>query len=108
MAIPDILAPDASIEIGYFGTGLNPGQKTAYGELAIEDYVAELQKGDFKQITDMSELKASHEIRLITDGEGDRSHKRKLYTCFVHEVTLGNDIYVLFDGQWFLVSRAYH
>lgn len=108
LAIPDILAPDASMEIGYFGTGLSPGQKTAFGELAIEDYVAELQKGDFNQIADMSELKASHEIRLIKDGEGDRSHKRKLYTCFVHEVTHGKDIFVLFDGQWFLVSREYH
>lgn len=108
MAIPDILAPDASLEIGFFGSGLSPGQKTAYGELAIEDYVTELQKGDFKQIADMSELKASHEIRVIKDGEGDRRHKRKLYTCFVHEVTHGNDIFVLFDGQWFLVSRAYH
>jgi len=108
LAIPDILAPEASLEIGYFGTGLSPGPKTAYGELTIEDYVAELQKGDLNQITDMAGLKGSHEIRVVTDGEGDRSHKRKLYTCFVHEVTQGNDIFVLFDGQWFLISRAYH
>lgn len=108
LAIPDILAPDASLEIGYFGTGLPSGPKAAYGELAIEDYVIELRKGDFDQINDMSSLKASHEIRVITDGEGDRSHKRKIYTCFVHEVTLSNDIFVLFDGQWFLVSREYH
>lgn len=108
LAVPDILAPEASLEIGYFGIGLPSGPKTAYGELAIEDYVSELQKGDFNQITDMSDLKGSHEIRVITGGEGDRSHKRKLYTCFVHEVTQGNDIFVLFDGQWFLVSRAYH
>ena len=108
LAIPDILSPDAGFEIGYFGSGLSPGAKTAYGELAIEDYVAELQKGDFNQIADMATLKGSHEIRVIADGEGDRSHKRKLYTCFVHEVTLRNDIYVLFDGQWYRVSRDYH
>lgn len=108
LAIPDILSPDAAMEIGYFGSGLSPGTKTAYGELTIEDYVAELQKGDFAQITDMATLKGSHEVRVIADGEGDRSHKRKLYTCFVHEVTLRNDIYVLFDGQWFRVSKDYH
>ena len=108
LAIPDILAPDDSLEIGYFGTGLPPGPKTAYGELAVEDYVAELQKGDFTQIADMSAIKGNHEIRVITDGEGDRSHRRKLYTCFVHEVTRKGDTFVLFDGQWFLISRAYH
>lgn len=108
LAIPDILSPESGLEIGYFGTGLSPGSKTAYGELAIEDYVAELKKGDFSQIADMNSLKGSHEIRIIVDGEGDRSRKRKLYTCFVHEVTLRSDIYVLFDGQWFRVSRDYH
>lgn len=108
LAIPDILSPDAGLEIGYFGTGLSPGQKTAYGELAIEDYVTELQKGDFKQIGNMADLKGSHEIRVIADGEGDRSHKRKVYTCFVHEVTLATNVYVLFDGEWFLVSQDYH
>jgi len=108
LAIPDILVPDASLELGYFGTGLPSGSKAAYSELVIEDYVNELRKGDFSQIADMSALKSSHEIRVMTDGEGDRSHKRKLYTCFVHEVTHEGDIYVMFDGQWFLVSRAYH
>ncbi len=108
LAIPDILSPDAGLEIGYFGTGLTPGQKQAYGELAIDDYVAELQKGDFDQIADMAALRGSHEIRVIADGEGDRAHKRKLYTCFVHEVTLRDDVYVLFDGQWFRISRDYH
>lgn len=108
LAIPDILSPDAGLEIGYFGKGLSPGQKTPYGELAIEDYVTELQKGDFKQITNMADLKSSHEVRVMADGEGDRSHKRKLYSCFVHEVTLAGEIFVLFDGEWFQVSADYH
>lgn len=108
LSIPDILSPDAGLEIGYYGTGLSPGAKTGYGELAIEDYVAELKKGDFNQIADMSALRGSHEIRVIADGEGDRSHKRKLYSCLVHEVMLRNNIYVLFDGQWYLISKSYH
>ena len=108
LAIPDILSPEAGLEIGYYGTGLLPGAKTGYSELAIEDYVAELQKGDFGQIADMAALKSSHEIRVIADGEGDRSHKRKLYSCLVHELNLRNNIYILFDGQWYLVSKAYH
>ncbi|API61057.1 hypothetical protein BSL82_09160 [Tardibacter chloracetimidivorans] len=108
LAIPDVLTPEANLEIGYFGNGLPSGPKMAYGELAIEDYVDELRKGSFTQIANMAEIKRSHEVRVITDGEGDRDHKRRLYTCFVHEVTLHKDIFVLFDGQWFLISRDYH
>ncbi len=108
LAIPDILSPDAYLEVGYFGAGLSPGQKTSYAEISIDDYVKEIVKGDFTQIADMSELKSSHEIRVVTDGEGDKSHKRKLYTCFVYEAQLRNDLYVLFDAQWYLVSRDYY
>lgn len=108
LAIPDVLAPEEGLEIGYFGTGLQPGSKTGYGELTIEDYVAELQKGDFGQIADMAALRASHEVRVIADGEGDRSRKRKLYGCFVLETIKAGHTYVLFDGQWFLVEANYH
>lgn len=108
LAIPDILAPDDSLEIGYFGTGLPPGQKAPFGELAIEDYVAELKRGRFNQVADMSDLKGSHEIRVVKNGEGDKSHRRKIYSCFVHEVSLNNDLFILFDGQWFLISQDYH
>ncbi len=108
LAIPDILAPDDSLEIGYFGTGLPPGTKTPYGELAIEDYIAELRRGKFSQILGMSDIKESHEVRVISNGEGDKAYRRKIYSCFVHEVKLKNDIFVLFDGQWFLISRDYY
>lgn len=108
LAIPDILAPDDSLEIGYFGTGLPPGQKTPFGEVAIEDYIAELRRGKFDQITDMGEIKGSHEIRVVTNGEGDKAHRRRIYSCFVHEVSLEKGIFILFDGQWFLISQDYH
>jgi len=108
IALPDIIGPEKSLEIDYFGTGLPPGQKVSFGELAIENYITELQRGGFDQIHSMRDLKASHEIRVISDGEGDRAQKRKLYTCFVHEVTINKRVYVLFDGQWFLINHEYH
>jgi hypothetical protein len=39
--------------------------------------------GQIKDITDMAALRASHEVRVIVDGEGDKKRKRKLYDCFI-------------------------
>lgn len=108
LAIPDILAPEEDLEIGYFGTGLPSGRKAAFSELAVEDYVAELQRGSFSSIADMSEVRASHEICVIKDGLADREHRRKLYSCFVFEASHQNQTYVLFDGQWYLVDDVFH
>lgn len=107
LAIPDILFPESVMEMGYFGVGLNPGAKTGYPEIAIEDYVGELVKGDFSKIGDMPALRASHEIRVIADGEGDKAHKRKLYSCFVFETKMNNLSYVLFDGEWYEVEASF-
>ena len=107
LAIPDILAPEEALEIGYFGTGFAKGRKPAFGELAIEDYVAELQRGDFTSIQDMADLKGSHEVCVMKDGQADRSHRRKLYSCLVYETQLKGETYVLFDGQWYLVDRGF-
>lgn len=108
LALPDILSPETAIEIGYFGTGLRSGTKQSYAELAIEEYVAELQAGDFSSIADMTALKASHEIRVMKDGEGDKKQKRKLYSCFVFETEYDGQTYVLFDGEWFLVELGFY
>lgn len=108
LAIPDILSPDEDLEIGYFGLGLASGRKKAFSELAIEDYVAELQRGSFSSISDMAELRASHEICVVKDGQADREHHRKIYSCFVYEVSHQNKTYVLFDGQWYLVDDTFH
>lgn len=108
IALPDILDPEEDIEIGYFGTGLRSGQKTAYSEIAIQDYVAELRVGDFSQIFDMATLRTSHDIRVIRNGEGDRKRRRKLYDCLVFEVEHQGVIYVLFGGEWFAVDKAFH
>jgi uncharacterized protein (TIGR04141 family) len=108
IALPDILSPEDSVEIGYFGIGLKSGRKQAYTQIAIEDYVGELRAGQIADIADMTELRASHEIRVITDGEGDKKQKRKLYDCFVYELTHKGNTYVLFAGDWFVVDQAFH
>lgn len=104
LAIPDILSPESPVEIGYYGHGLLPGGKTAYFELSIDDYVEELRKGDFASIADMTVIRTTHEIRVITDGEGDRTHKRRIYSCFVFESDEQGSRYVLFDGEWYLIA----
>jgi uncharacterized protein (TIGR04141 family) len=108
LAIPDILAPEDSYEIGYFGQGLPSGTKPGFAELAIEDYVAELLRGNFSSIKDMATLKSSHEIQVVKEGQGDRSRKRKLYRCFVSETVLRKHRYVLFDGQWYLIEKSFY
>jgi uncharacterized protein (TIGR04141 family) len=107
LAIPDILSPEAAVEIGYYGHGLVSGAKVAYAELSIDDYAGELRKGDFSKITDLSVIRATHEVRVITDGEGDRAHKRKIYSCFVYETDVDSARYVLFDGEWYLVATNF-
>ena len=108
VALPDILSPEEGVEVGYFGVGLKSGRKQAYTQIAIEDYVEELKAGQIADIADMAELRASHEVRVIVDGEGDRKQKRKLYDCFVYELTHKGDTYVLFAGDWFVVDNAFH
>src|SRR5439155_3373183 len=71
-------------------------------------YVEQLQKGQIKDIVDMAQLRASHEVRVITDGEGDKRQKRKLYDCFVYEIAYKGNTYVLFAGDWFVVDKAFH
>lgn len=108
ITLPDILSPEEGAEIGYFGIGLKSGKKQAHGQLAIEDYAAELRTGRINEITDMATLRASHEVRVIVDGEGNKRQKRKLYDCLVYELEHEGNVYVLFSGDWFSVDKAFH
>jgi uncharacterized protein (TIGR04141 family) len=108
IALPDIISPEDGVEIGYFGIGLKSGQKHPFGQLAIEDYVEQLKAGKFDEVADIATLRASHEVRVIVDGEGDKKQKRKLYDCFVYEAEHGGNVYVLFGGDWFVVDKAFH
>lgn len=107
LAIPEIIDPEARHDIGYFGVGFRPGAKTPFGELAIEDYIAELSAGRPSELADMADLKGSHEIRVVVDGEGDKKRKRRIYDCFVYEVAYKKTQYVLFAGEWYSVEKKF-
>lgn len=108
LTIPDVIDPEASHEIGYFGLGFRPGSKTGYGELAIEDYVAELSAGKPKELKDISDVKSSHEIRVVVDGQGQKERRRRLYDCFVFEAMHQGQTYVLFAGEWYCIDKSFY
>jgi uncharacterized protein (TIGR04141 family) len=97
------MAPDEGVEIAYFGFGTS-GKKKAYPDLSVEDYAAGLREAGF---TGTIEDVKRHEVRVIKDGAGDKHRRDKVYDCFVHEATDKGKIYVLFGGEWFLVSKEY-
>lgn len=108
LALPDLLDPEEGISVGYFGIGLRSGSKPEYPEVAIEDYVEELRTGRLQDIADMAMLRASHEVRVMHDGEGDKRRKRKVYDCFVFEADYKGSLHVLFGGEWFAVEKAFY
>ncbi|MEY9538067.1 uncharacterized protein (TIGR04141 family) [Bradyrhizobium diazoefficiens] len=108
IALPDVLSPEEALEIGYYGIGLKSGTKQTHWQVSIEDYVAELQAGNFGEIAEMDALRVSHEIRVVVDGEGDKRRKRKIYDCFIYEVEHDGSVYVLYAGDWYAVDKAFH
>ncbi|CAG2346629.1 MULTISPECIES: DUF6119 family protein [Burkholderia] len=108
IAIPEMINPEDAFEIGYYGSGLRSGSKATYPDVEIEDYVSELRSGRMADIADMSELKASHEIRVIVNGEGDKRQRQRLYDCFIFEAKYGGATYVLFAGSWYRIDSGYY
>lgn len=107
ITLPEIIDPEESGDFGYFGIGFNSGSKKSYGELAIEDYISELQAGRPNEISGIAELKASHEVRVVIDGQGDRQRRRRVYDCFVYEVNYKKKTYVLFSGEWYCIESKF-
>ncbi|MDQ2140762.1 TIGR04141 family sporadically distributed protein [Alcaligenaceae bacterium B3P038] len=107
ITLPEIIDPEKSGDFGYFGIGFNSGLKRSYGELAIEDYISELKSGRPQEISGIAELKASHDIRIVTDGQGDRRRRRRVYDCFVYEVNYKKQTYVLFSGEWYCIESNF-
>lgn len=108
LAFPDVISPNESHEIGYFGVGLRPGSKETFLELAIDDYVGQLRAGRFSEIANMSEIKNSHHVAVIEDGRRNSEYKKRIYECFVYELTDAGRTYVLFAGDWYLVDPNFH
>lgn len=107
LMMPDIIDPEAAYEIGYFGKGLNPGKKKGFGELAIEDYVAELKAGKPEELKSIADLRG-HEVRLVKNGQGNKEQARRLYDCFIFETDLDKVTHVLFAGEWYAIDTKYH
>ena len=107
MTLPEIIDPEEGRDFGYFGIGFKSGAKASYGELAIEDYIAELKAGRPADVPGIAELKASHEVRVVVDGQGDKKKSRRVYDCFVYEVTHEKKTYVLFSGDWYCIEDKF-
>ncbi|MFJ3376491.1 DUF6119 family protein [Pseudomonas sp. NPDC086112] len=108
IALPDIIGPEDGYEIGYFGVGLKSGKKDVFLEVSIEDYIGQIQAGRPSELSSMDVIKHGHEIRVVINGEGDRRQKRKIYDCFVYEVVLNGNTYVLFGGDWYLIDGGFY
>lgn len=107
LAVPDVLPSGSSSTLSYYGAHL-PTKKAHFEELAIEDYVEELRRGSFSSITGIGDFRSTHEVRSQSTAPGEPFGIRKVYDCFVFEATLSATNYVLFDGQWYEISKAYH
>ena len=107
LTIPEIIDPEGTHEIGYFGPGFRPGAKSGYGELTIEDYIAELKAGKPADLKDMADIKSSQEIRVVVDGQGNKQRRERLYDCFVFEAAHKSQTYVLFAGDWYCIEGKF-
>jgi len=76
IALPDILDPDEDVEIGYYGI-LRSGTKPAHAQLAIEDYVAELQAGEFSHTASKADIQRRLSNVRFTPESNPRSAPRQ-------------------------------
>jgi uncharacterized protein (TIGR04141 family) len=106
LAVPDILPTGPESQLTYCGSHL-PRKKGMFDGLAIADYVAELNAGDFTAITSMEEIRNSHQVRSRSEDPSAPHGHLKVYDCMVYETQHNNKQYVLFDGQWYEVGGTY-
>jgi uncharacterized protein (TIGR04141 family) len=108
LTLPDIVSPEETYEISYFGVGLNPGKKPVFSDFEITDYVEQIKNGKPGDLDSMATLKASHEVRVIVNGKGDRTKKQRLYDCFVIELEKKKSMYTLFGGEWYQIDKTFY
>lgn len=105
LAVPDILPTNASAVLSYFGSHL-PHKKEQFADLAIEDYISELKKAGASAIKNMDDIR-THEVRSRNTESKQYIGNLKVYDCMVYETMHDKRDYVLFDGQWYEVSKEY-
>jgi len=101
------LAPADDVEwrsiSGFTYTG---GKKNLlYGELDLEDYVRDILAGRLKALT-MDHLKR-HKVRTRLEDSDFVIDQWPVYDCLVWETEFKGKRFVLFDGRWFEVEKAY-
>lgn len=106
MAPPEIVNYTEGSELHYNGFG---SHGKTFHSLSIEDYVAELNRCQFAG--DIGNLKETHRIAAMREGETEFSEKWRTYDCFVFETSLGTGKgerhFVLFAGDWYLVEKKF-
>ncbi|MDD2063434.1 hypothetical protein D3C76_188400 [compost metagenome] len=106
MAPPEIVDYQEGCLLHYNGFG---SAGTDFHSLSIEDYVAELERCDFKGTID--DIRERHYIRAKAPGSEVFNTQWRVYNCFTFETdtkTAGvTNSYVLFSGQWYCVERNF-
>lgn len=107
MAPPEIVDYTEGSLLHYNGFG---SRGADFHRLAIEDYVAELNRCSFAGGID--DIKASHSIRAAKPGSDKLTERWKAYDCFIFETELADEdgrcrTFVLFAGDWYEVERSF-
>lgn len=115
LIIPDIINPEVSHEISYYGTGFKKGTKHSFSSLDISDYISLLANNEeLSPIKTIDVIKKNQFIYEIDNGIKNQKSKKKIYDCFVFEIKIDTSsnlpvgVYVLFSGNWYLVNTEYY
>lgn len=107
MAPPEIVDYTEGSLLHYNGFGSNG---VNFHRLAIEDYVAELVRCNFKG--SIQDIKESHRIKAAKVGTEKLTEAWKVYDCFIFETELKEPggrkrTFVLFAGDWYEVEKGF-
>jgi uncharacterized protein (TIGR04141 family) len=99
-----LAAPDPMEWTGVSGFTYSDA-KTApvFEDLDIEDWLATL---DPERVLDVAELKGRH-VGVRFDESETSSTRWSLFSCLVYESQMGDNLYVLSDGDWFQVAKTF-
>ena len=106
MAPPEVVDYMAGNELQFSGFG---GAKRSYGQLTIEDYVAELDARGFSG--GIGAIKSRHVVEAMVSDSGEFTEKWKVYRCFIFETTHSGSEqdaqYILSAGSWHRVTERF-